>query len=240
MRLINLNLKPVQVTMAHHQNDILSSMVSWWIHWINHPKKILSKSAMIATWWHYSYFHRSISWPQNQCLKINFYQCWGWNLLFTLKCQDQEWCLQLHFLNHLFFCSGRFQWKKKHLKNCFSSRKLHYNIDNAIQQGLEWLRPTSQMGLVKVSATQFKSWWLNLSQFKLPGMWCLNCDLNSVPWQLSNQNDANSKSAKQRSKTGWTRLWSWSVRNKEKCARNCTSWSPEGSWWTKFHCVVLP
>jgi len=27
--------------------------------------------------------------------------------------------------------------KEEALKNCFSSRKLHYNIDNAIQQGLE-------------------------------------------------------------------------------------------------------
>jgi len=151
MRLINLNLKPVQVTMAHHQNDILSSMVSWWIHWINHPKKFLSKSAMSATWWHYSYFHRSISWPQNQCLKINFYQCWGWNLLFTLRCQDQEWCLQLHFLNHLFFCSGRFQWKKKHLKiafhqeNCITILTMQFNkVWNDLDLHPKWVWLKSQ------------------------------------------------------------------------------------------------
>jgi len=34
--------------------------------------------------------------------------------------------------------------------------------------------------------------------------------------------------------------WSWSVRKGTRCARNCTSWSPGGSWWTKFHCVVHP
>ncbi len=34
--------------------------------------------------------------------------------------------------------------KKEALKkNCFSSRKLHCNIDNAMQQGLERLKPTS-------------------------------------------------------------------------------------------------
>jgi len=59
-------------------------------------------------------------------------------------------------------------------------------------------------------------------------------------WQLFNQNDANSKSAKQRPKTGWTRHWGWSVRKRTKCPRKCTSWSPGGSWWTKFHCVVYP
>jgi len=48
--------------------------------------------------------------------------------------------------------------KKEALKkNCFSSRKLHCNIDNAMQQGLERLKPTSHMGLVQVSATFSKS-----------------------------------------------------------------------------------
>jgi len=60
-------------------------------------------------------------------------------------------------------------------------------------------------------------------------------------YQLLNQNDANSKPAKQRHKMdGLLCCWSWSVRTGTKCAQNFTSGSPGGSWWTKFHCVVLP
>jgi len=66
-------------------------------------------------------------------------------------------------------------------------------------------------------------------------------DLWLLIWQLLNQNNANSKPAKQRhKKPGLLCLWSWSVRTRTKCARNSTSGSPGGSWWTKFHCVMLP
>ncbi len=64
--------------------------------------------------------------------------------------------------------------------------------------------------------------------------------LSLFVWQLFNQNNANSKSAKQRHKMGWTMCWSWSVRTEEKCTRNSTSGSPGGSWWTKFHRGVHP
>jgi len=35
-------------------------------------------------------------------------------------------------------------------------------------------------------------------------------------------------------------LWSWSCEKQENAQRNGTSWSPWGSWWTKFHCGVHP
>jgi len=35
-------------------------------------------------------------------------------------------------------------------------------------------------------------------------------------------------------------LWNWSCEKQGKCARNSTSGSPGGSWWTKFHHDVCP
>ncbi len=43
--------------------------------------------------------------------------------------------------------------KKEELKNNYLSRKFQCNNFNAIQQGLEQLKPTSHMGLDKVSVT---------------------------------------------------------------------------------------
>jgi len=55
-------------------------------------------------------------------------------------------------------------------------------------------------------------------------------------------NDANNKSAKTMVKrVDWElELKSQKQQNVRTMHLKNTSWSPGGSWWTKFHCVVHP
>jgi len=75
--------------------------------------------------------------------------------------------------------------------------------------------------IVILSNTLWNDFFAMLCANGLASHWgCLG--ESCIPWM--NQNDANSKSAKQRSKNWWTMCWSWSVRNKGKMHSKLHQW----------------
>jgi len=86
-------------------------------------------------------------------------------------------------------------------------------------------------------------------------LWCLvnkggathsqdHIALNREGWQLLNQNNAKQQVCKAKAQKRVDQALELKSQQQQKrmnnVLKNCTSWSPGGSWWTKLHCVVHP
>jgi len=160
---MRLKSTSMQVTMAHHRKKKLSSMVSQWIHQRNCPEKF---SYRITQWaLHDDVIFTNEGQPlgletefENQFLAL----LWSKPPFYPEMSRPKKVITANHFWSPVLLFE-RITMKKEALKKkCLSFRNRIAKFDNAMDEGLEWLKPV--FGL---SHIDLKPSCINLNQVTL-------------------------------------------------------------------------